>query len=264
MQNGVTYPGYGHFRVLVDIMMHELTGKKNLIYIADMLWSTEYEIAKPVKFKMAPFNNDWTSSIFISLDPVAIESVAFDILRTEFTVERGLGTYPQMDGVDDYLHQAADSTNWPVGIKYDPNNNGAPFISLGVHEHWNNSVDMKYSRNLGGNEGIELIRIDKTTSVDENIDLLHADFALMQNYPNPFNPETIINYQIPNAGHVSLKVYDVLGKEISVLVDEYQNAGLYQTKFSVGNNGSSLASGVYVYKLQMGNYSISKKMILLR
>lgn len=86
----------------------------------------------------------------------------------------------------------------------------------------------------------------------------------MQNYPNPFNPETIINYQIPNAGHVSLKVYDVLGKEISVLVDEYQNAGLYQTKFSVGNNGSSLASGVYVYKLQMGNYSISKKMILLR
>ena len=65
---------------------------------------------------MAPFNNSWSSSVFASLDNVAIESVGYDFLRSEFTVARGAGTYVQMDGVDDYLHQAADSTNWPAGI----------------------------------------------------------------------------------------------------------------------------------------------------
>ena len=67
--------------------------------------------------------------------------------------------FPQMRGADDYLHQAADSTNWPAGIKYDPDSTGVHIFSLGVHEHWNNPVDKQYSRNLGTGNGIELVSI---------------------------------------------------------------------------------------------------------
>ena len=70
-----------------------------------------------------------------------------------------LENWPNINGVDDYLHQAADSANWPKGIIYDPDNSGKPISSLGVHEHWNNPVNKQYSRNLGKSYGIELISI---------------------------------------------------------------------------------------------------------
>ena len=155
--------GYGLYRVQVDFMGHELTGGKNLIYLMDALWCTDDAMSYPKKFFMQPFNNDWSSSIFVSLDPVAIESVGYDFLRFEFTSERdnsdGAQLYVQMDGVDDYLHQAASSSNWPTGIQYDPENDGTVIGSLGTHEHWNNPVDKLYSRNLGSGEGIELITL---------------------------------------------------------------------------------------------------------
>jgi hypothetical protein len=110
---------------------------------------------------MAPFNNDWPNSIFVSLDQVALESVCFDFLRSEAMVGlpdwRNRPNFAQ--GVDDYLHQAASSKNWPKGIIYDPDNSGIPIPSLGVHEHWNNPVDKKYSRDLGNADGIELVKI---------------------------------------------------------------------------------------------------------
>jgi hypothetical protein len=115
---------------------------------------------------MAPFNNDWSNSILISQDQVALESVCYDFLRTEWN---GINSHdprnnnwesmPNASGVDDYLHQAADSSNWPDGITYDPDNSGKPLPSLGVHEHWNNAEDKQYSRNLGLANGIELISI---------------------------------------------------------------------------------------------------------
>ena len=113
---------YGMYRVQVDLMTDSLLSGKNLIYILDALWGTDYELDVPLKWKMQPFNNQYTSSIFVSLDPVAIESVGYDFLRSEFTVESKRDPSVQMPGVDDYLHQAADSANWPKGIKYDPNN----------------------------------------------------------------------------------------------------------------------------------------------
>jgi hypothetical protein len=66
---------------------------------------------------------------------------------------------PNAYGVDDYMHQAADPSNWPNGIVYDPDNSGKPIPVLGVHEHWNNAVDKQYSRNLGNGNGIELVSI---------------------------------------------------------------------------------------------------------
>jgi hypothetical protein len=151
--------GYGHYRVLVDYMGNRHTGEKNLFYILDALWCGANWNGLPVKFLMPPFNNHWSSSLMLSLDPVAIESVAADFLRTEFSHPEHTVPYIIEPGVDDYLHQAADPKNWPAGIVYAPNGDNIPMKGLGVHEHWNNPTDKQYSRNLGKGEGIELVKI---------------------------------------------------------------------------------------------------------
>ena len=98
------------------------------------------------------------------------------------------------------------------------------------------------------------------TAVKGKEDQLPAQFRLDQNYPNPFNPSTTINYSIPKAGLVTLKVYDVLGKEVATLVNEEEPSGNYHVQF----NTSKLASGVYLYRLSEGNSVMTKKLILLK
>ena len=85
-------------------------------------------------------------------------------------------------------------------------------------------------------------------------------YDLSQNYPNPFNPSTTIKYQIPNAGNVTLKVYDILGREVITLVDEFKNAGRYEVNFNAGK----LASGVYIYTIKSNDFTASKKLMLLK
>jgi hypothetical protein len=85
-------------------------------------------------------------------------------------------------------------------------------------------------------------------------------FTLGQNYPNPFNPGTKIDYSLPQSGHVSLKVYDLLGREVATLFDGEQVAGNYTATF----DGAKLASGVYLYRLQSGTSSVAKKLVLMK
>ncbi|HAS81032.1 TPA: hypothetical protein DD445_01665 [Candidatus Nomurabacteria bacterium] len=87
-----------------------------------------------------------------------------------------------------------------------------------------------------------------------------SEFVLSQNYPNPFNPSTTINYQVPEKNLVTLKVYDILGREIETLVNEEKPIGNYEVNF----NASNLPSGAYFYKLQAGSFVETKKMILLK
>ena len=253
--------GYGLYRVQVDFMIHRLTGGKNLVYILDALWASDWELNKPVKWSMSPFNHGYTSSIFVSLDPVAIESVGYDFLRSEFTASSGADTSVQMSGVDDYLHQAADSANWPDGIMYDPNNDGTYIASLGVHEHWDNAVDKKYSRNLGTGTGIELIDIEQTSpdGVADRGDF-PGIFRLDQNYPNPFNPTTTISFRLLERSFVTLRIYDARGQEISELISGELPAGTHARQW----NGAKLASGVYFYRLQAGPHTETRKLMLLR
>ncbi len=89
-------------------------------------------------------------------------------------------------------------------------------------------------------------------------------FFLGQNYPNPFNPSTRIQYQVSSKSQVSLKVYDVLGNDITTLVDEYKPAGSYEVEFQSTVGNKQLASGVYYYQLRVGSFVQTKKMILLR
>ncbi len=89
---------------------------------------------------------------------------------------------------------------------------------------------------------------------------LPGQFELFQNYPNPFNPVTTIDYQIPNSGNVSLKVYDMLGDEVATLVKEYKQMGKYAVTF----DGSHLASGSYIVRIQMEKYNKLMKMMLVK
>ncbi len=100
------------------------------------------------------------------------------------------------------------------------------------------------------------------SDLTSNIDIINndIDFYLSQNYPNPFNPTTTINYQIPNAGFVSLKVYDILGREVTTLINEEKSMGNYEVVF----DGSDLSNGIYFYRIHAGNYSEIRKMILLK
>ena len=89
-------------------------------------------------------------------------------------------------------------------------------------------------------------------------------FVLSQNYPNPFNPSTIIHYNLAKSGMVSLKVYNVIGQEVATLVNTRQEAGSYSVPFNTKEGRSSLASGVYFYRLNAGSFVSIKKMILMK
>lgn len=86
------------------------------------------------------------------------------------------------------------------------------------------------------------------------------EFSLKQNYPNPFNPATIIRYSIPEYGFIKLQIFDLLGRNVTTLVNEYNPAGIHKVKF----DGSNLVSGIYIYSLNYRNKIISKKMLLLK
>ena len=120
-----------------------------------------------------------------------------------------------------------------------------------IEEHLNN-INNDVNKVLG--IGIE--------SIDNNkaVNLNPFEYNLSQNYPNPFNPVTNLEFQIPNSGLVSLKVYDLLGKEVANIVNENLNSGIYRYKF----DGSNFASGVYFYKLTVGDFTAVKRMVLVK
>ncbi|RJQ59570.1 MAG: T9SS C-terminal target domain-containing protein [Stygiobacter sp.] len=105
---------------------------------------------------------------------------------------------------------------------------------------------------------------DVYTEVEKD-NALPKEFGLYQNYPNPFNPETTISFSIPKSSHITLKVFDVLGREVATLIDEYKQAGTYYEKFNVETrHGASLHSGVYFYQLRADNFTATKKLVLIK
>ncbi len=92
--------------------------------------------------------------------------------------------------------------------------------------------------------------------------VIPTEYCLYQNYPNPFNPETKIKYDLPKTSRVVLKVYDILGREVTTLVNKEQSAGRYEVMFS--SKANNIASGVYIYRITVGNYSLVRKMLLLK
>ncbi len=119
------------------------------------------------------------------------------------------------------------------------------------------TVTLDYISNQTQNVQLTLVP-DGITSYDDKY--VVSDFRLEQNYPNPFNPSTKISWQSPVNSHQTLKVYDMLGNEVATLVDEYREAGRYEILF----DASGLSSGTYFYKLQAGEFSAVRKMILMK
>ena len=149
------------YRPLVDLMGHSQLGGKTVLYLIDGLFSGVHpRDPAPLRMKSPPFNGGWACSLFASQDPVAIDSVAFDFLRNEWA------DIVLQNGVDDYLHEAALADAPPSGTFYDPDHATATkrLPSLGVHEHWNNAQEKKYSRNLGTAKGIELVTVELGSS----------------------------------------------------------------------------------------------------
>ncbi|MHB8930132.1 MAG: two-component regulator propeller domain-containing protein [Melioribacteraceae bacterium] len=107
-----------------------------------------------------------------------------------------------------------------------------------------------------------LTKVDFNPTAVEETESIPTSFSLNQNYPNPFNPETVISYQLPVSGKVRLSVSDLLGREVAVLVDEVQSAGIHHSTFSTAR--TALSSGVYFYKLQTENFVDVKKMMIIK
>jgi hypothetical protein len=178
----------------VDIIGNSALGGNTLLYLIDGLYAGYYWDGHPYKWALPPFGDghggtDWPSSLFASLDPVAIDSVAYDFLLAEWprVVTGGEGPMGSLlGGEEDYLHEAALADIPPSGTFYDPDGTGAGLPSLGVHEHWNNPSDKQYTRNLGTGDGIELIAVgagppepgpDGDVDADGDVDL--ADLAAL-------------------------------------------------------------------------------------
>lgn len=105
-------------------------------------------------------------------------------------------------------------------------------------------------------------RTTTQTGVDEETTVMPAEYALMQNYPNPFNPSTVISYQMPEAGRVTLKIYDILGNEVASLIDEFMPAGNHSYNLNIGRY--NVSSGIYFYSLTAGSFHQVKKMTILK
>jgi hypothetical protein len=136
------------YNQLVDIFGSKHINGKTVLNLIDGLYSGDRWSSQPRRWQLAPFNGRWPSSIFVSQDPVALESVGLDFLRAEM---------PLIKNGDRHLHEAARASQPPSATNYRPD--GFRLAGLGVHEHWNNSTDKKYSHNLGTGAGIELVAL---------------------------------------------------------------------------------------------------------
>jgi len=148
----------GTYNGLVDLSGHRHIGGKTILYLIDALYATrhnEYRLDPSCQWQSPPFNGRWTASLFASQDGVALDSVALDFLRNELTLSSIV-----TGSVDNYLHESAQAHEPPSKKAYDPEGDGRPVTqSLGVHEHWNNARDRKYTRNVGTGPGIELVSL---------------------------------------------------------------------------------------------------------
>jgi len=146
---------------------------------------------------------------------------------------------------------------------FNPKEPFSQFQNSGVNP--NGTYTLRISDNAAGDTGslrswTLKIDYDIITGVNNNVTSIANDYSLSQNYPNPFNPSTKIAYSIPTNGLVTLKIYNILGKEVQTLVSEVKSAGSYEVSF----NAASLSSGVYFYKLESGDFIDTKKMFLLK
>jgi ligand-binding sensor domain-containing protein len=180
---------------------------------------------------------------------IAIEANGNKWIGTEFDEYTG-------SGLAKFDETAPEGTGWTV---YNTSNSGLSsnrVTSITIDKDGNKWVGTRKGGLCVFKEGGVVLDVEE----NNNNNTIPKDYSLMQNYPNPFNPSTVISYRLPVNGHVTLKVYDILGKEIATLVNVEKPAGSYSVNF----NGSNLSSGVYIYRIQAGSFTQSRKLVLLK
>lgn len=144
--------GLHTYSVHHDYLEHKDLGGKTMLSLIDGIYSNKFVDKVPAfKWSLPLFNNDWPGSLFASQDEVAIDAVVLDFILAEWP------DAPDMMYSDYSVNESALADNPPSGTDYDPEKDGTKLTSLGFSEHWNNSADKKYSRNLMTGDGIELI-----------------------------------------------------------------------------------------------------------
>lgn len=163
LHGNVASASHGSYSVLTDLMANAHLGGKNVLYLLDALLTATGESvsldADSARWSMPPFNGGFCASLFASQDPVAIDSVGADFLMNEPNMTARNRALAGNDGVENYLHEAAQAQNPPSDTRYEDGLGHAITAPLGVHEHWNNVRDKQYGRNLGKKEGIELVAV---------------------------------------------------------------------------------------------------------
>ncbi len=245
---------YKSYRVLTDLMGHEKLGGNTVLFVVDGLWGGIESVDTAVKWKTAPFNYDWPSSLFISQDAVALESVCLDFLRAEAKVNPAFKDRPFFPAIDDHLHQAADKANWPSGLTYDPEGDGTSMPSLGIHEHWNDDNNRQYSKNLSiAGTGIELVSIPSDL-VKYNYTLPTAVSSLSNSvecrvYPNPCTNRATVSCQLGEQSIVKIDLISTNGQVVKQYRKSQAPAGNYRKVLDL----SGLKSGLYLCSIQVNN-----------
>jgi sugar lactone lactonase YvrE len=225
-------------------------GADNNLYILNLDDSTSTFVGDiPIRFAAITFSHDNNEMYATS------RSNASRDLIMKVNVETGDTTHVGRTGRNKVM----------FGLAFD--NNGTLYAAEGTDYQVSDIITINPETGEGellGSSGIKGITglsfaMDGIVDV-ENEPGIVAKFELKQNYPNPFNPETTIKYSLAHSSNVVLKVYDMLGREITTLVSAQQGAGNYSVKF----NASNLASGMYIYRLQADGVTLSKKMLLLK
>ena len=166
---------------------------------------------------------------------------------------------PNSSGRPVYLYDSKESSNslkdLPVAVEYIGNDYKLMLMSFPLYYIKQEKLKTFFSYVLGNKFAEQPSAINNNSSSE-----IPSEYSLLQNYPNPFNPETTIEYNLPIAGSVSLRIFDVLGREIKTLLQGDQPAG----KHSVSFNAAGLSSGIYYYKLQSGTFVQTRKMILVK
>jgi hypothetical protein len=186
--------------------------------------------------------------------PVELTSFSASIIKNG--IKLNWRTETEVNNYGFEIHRSIRKDNWEnIGFVEGHGNTNSPkeygFLDESVFASGKYFYRLKQIDNDGTYEYSNVIEINFGTS---------QDYTLNQNFPNPFNPVTSISYQIPTKSNVILKVYDIVGKEVATLVNEFKEAGSYILRF----DGSGLASGFYFFKLQANDFVEIRKMVLMK
>ncbi|MHC1736592.1 MAG: T9SS type A sorting domain-containing protein [Ignavibacteriaceae bacterium] len=188
--------------------------------------------------------------------PLPVELTSFSAKQSGSNITLNWKTATEVNNYGFEVQKSSDNSTWnKIGVVQGAGNSNSPKEYSYTDKLSNLNGKFYYRLKQMDNDGT--ISFSKVVEVEN---LKPSAFNISQNYPNPFNPSTVIKYQIPVDARVSIKVYNVLGNVVATLQNGFQTAGEY----SVRVDGSNLASGVYFYKIEAGDFSATKKMLLTK